>query len=91
MCTSSMSASALTIANSKRTRGACPAQRIQQLPGIGPITASAIVASVGDAQEFRNGRQFAAWLGLVPDSTPRAARPASGTSRAVAIRTCALC
>jgi transposase len=34
--------------------------------GIGPITASAIVASVGDAREFKNGRQFSAWLGLVP-------------------------
>jgi transposase len=42
------------------------AQRIQQLSGIGPITASAIVASVGAAREFRNGRQFAAWLGLTP-------------------------
>jgi transposase len=42
------------------------AQRIQQLSGIGPITASAIVASVGTATEFRNGRQFAAWLGLTP-------------------------
>jgi len=43
-----------------------PAQRIQQLPGIGAITASAIVASVGRAAEFGNGRQFAAWLGLTP-------------------------
>ena len=34
--------------------------------GIGPITASALVASVGDAREFKNGRQFSAWLGLVP-------------------------
>ncbi len=34
--------------------------------GVGPITASAIVASVGDAREFKNGRQFSAWLGLVP-------------------------
>jgi transposase len=42
------------------------AQRIQHLCGIGPITASAIVASVGAAREFRNGRQFAAWLGLTP-------------------------
>jgi transposase len=40
--------------------------RAQQLYGIGPITASAIVATVGSALEFRNGRQFAAWLGLVP-------------------------
>jgi transposase len=42
------------------------ARRIQQLPGIGPITASAVVASVGRAAEFSNGRQFAAWLGLTP-------------------------
>jgi transposase len=42
------------------------ARRVQTIPGIGPITASAIVASVGSAKEFRNGRQFAAWLGLTP-------------------------
>ena len=42
------------------------ARRAQARRGIGPITASAIVATVGTAREFRNGRQFAAWLGLVP-------------------------
>jgi transposase len=42
------------------------AKRLLQIPGIGPITASALVASVGDAKMFSNGRQFAAWLGLVP-------------------------
>jgi transposase len=42
------------------------AKRIQQLSGIGPISASALVASVADAHEFKNGRQFAAWLGLTP-------------------------
>jgi len=41
-------------------------QRIVAVCGVGPITASAIVASVGDARLFKNGRQFAAWLGLVP-------------------------
>jgi len=41
-------------------------QRLQAQPGIGPISADAIAASVGDAREFRNGRQFAAWLGLTP-------------------------
>lgn len=41
-------------------------KRLQQIPGVGPITASAIVASVGDARFFRNARQLAAWLGIVP-------------------------
>lgn len=43
-----------------------PAQRLMALEGIGPITATALVASVGNAQVFKNGRQFAAWLGLTP-------------------------
>lgn len=47
-----------------RTNEAC--QRIGQIEGIGPITATALVAAVGDRTCFRNGRQFAAWLGLVP-------------------------
>ena len=42
------------------------AQRLCKLNGIGPITSSAIVASVGNARDFRNGRQMAAWAGLVP-------------------------
>jgi transposase len=42
------------------------AQLALQRQGIGPITASALVASVGDVREFKNGRQFSAWLGLVP-------------------------
>lgn len=41
-------------------------QRLQEVPGIGPLTASAIVASVKDGKAFKNGRQFSAWLGLVP-------------------------
>jgi len=43
-----------------------PAQRLMQLPGVGPLSATALVASAGDARHFSNGRQFAAWLGLVP-------------------------
>ena len=41
-------------------------QRLLTIPGIGPITATALVAAVGDMGVFKNGRQFAAWLGLVP-------------------------
>ena len=42
------------------------ARRLMQIRGIGPTTALAIVATVGNAREFKNGRQFAAWIGLVP-------------------------
>ncbi|MEN8915874.1 MULTISPECIES: IS110 family transposase [Erythrobacteraceae] len=41
-------------------------RRLATIPGIGPITASAIAAAVPDASLFRSGRQFAAWLGLTP-------------------------
>ena len=41
-------------------------RRLAKMPGIGPITASAMVASIGDAKSFKNGRQVSAWLGLVP-------------------------
>jgi len=41
-------------------------QRIGQIEGVGPITATALVAAIGDKSCFKNGRQFAAWLGLVP-------------------------
>jgi transposase len=39
---------------------------LRTIPGVGPVTASAIVATAGDASQFRNGREFAAWLGLTP-------------------------
>ena len=42
------------------------ATRLMTIAGVGPMTALATVASVGPAHEFANGRQFAAWLGLVP-------------------------
>jgi transposase len=41
-------------------------KRFQSIPGIGPLTATALVAATGDAKVFKNGRQMAAWLGLVP-------------------------
>jgi transposase len=39
---------------------------LRTIPGVGPVTASAIVATVGSAAQFRNGREFAAWLGITP-------------------------
>ena len=47
-------------------RGNEASRKLEEIPGIGPITASALVASIGDAKSFDNGRQVAAWLGLVP-------------------------
>lgn len=41
-------------------------KRVMSIPGIGPLTATALVAAAGDAKVFRNGREMAAWLGLVP-------------------------
>ena len=43
-----------------------PARRLMKIRGVGALSALAIVATVGNARDFRNGRQFAAWLGLTP-------------------------
>jgi transposase len=41
-------------------------QRLATIPGVGVVTASAIVAAIGDGKQFRSGREFASWLGMVP-------------------------
>jgi len=41
-------------------------QKLQQIPGVGPLTATAMVAAVGNGAAFRKGREFAAWMGVVP-------------------------
>jgi len=41
-------------------------RRLATIPGIGPITATALVATIGDARNFKTGRHLAAWLGLTP-------------------------
>jgi transposase len=41
-------------------------RQLMQMPGVGPTTASALVAMIGNGGDFKCGRQFAAWLGLVP-------------------------
>ena len=43
-----------------------PCQRVAAVEGIGPLTATALIAAISDGKAFKNGRQFAAWLGLVP-------------------------
>ena len=63
-------------------------KRLRSIPGIGLLGASAIVATVQDPKAFRSGRDFAAWIGLVPRETRPAAsrrfgffRPPPGRSR----------
>jgi transposase len=50
-------------------------RRLEAVPGIGPLTASALVASIGDARNFKNGRQLSAWLGLVPRQCSSGGKP----------------
>jgi transposase len=54
----------ISIADYHKTDERC--QRIEAIPGVGILTSTALVASVGDARVFRSGREFAAFLGLVP-------------------------
>jgi len=43
-----------------------PSRRLEEIPGVGPIVATALVAEIGDWQAFKSGRGLAAWIGLVP-------------------------
>ena len=51
----------------------CP--RRQTIPGTGPVSATALIAAIGDATQFKNGRQLAAWLGLVPREHSTGGKP----------------
>jgi transposase len=42
------------------------ASRLMKVPGVGPLTATALIATVGDARQFKYGRELSSWLGLVP-------------------------
>lgn len=53
-------------------------RRLATIPGIGPLIATAIVATVPDPKLFRSGREFAAWLGLVPRQKSTGGRPRLG-------------
>jgi transposase len=50
-------------------------QRLAGIPGVGVLTASALAASIGDARCFKNGRELAAWLGLVPRQHSSGGKP----------------
>ena len=47
-------------------RGNVASKRVAEIPGVGVLSATAVVAAMGDPTAFRSGREFAAWLGLVP-------------------------
>jgi transposase len=66
-------------------------RKIAEIPGIGPITATAVVAAVGDARQFRNAGHLSAWLGLVPRQYSMAANPACKASADAATHTCGPC
>ncbi|MEQ1718418.1 MAG: IS110 family transposase [Hyphomicrobium sp.] len=53
-------------------------RRLSALPGVGPIIATALVASVDDARHFRSGRELAAWIGLVPRQYTTGGKPRLG-------------
>jgi transposase len=57
--------------NAAKESDAC--RRLLTIPGVGVVTATALVSAVGDAKQFRRGRDLAAWIGLVPPD------PADGT------------
>jgi transposase len=50
-------------------------RKLEAIPGIGPLAASALVASIADAHSFDNGRQVSAWLGLVPRQSSSGGKP----------------
>lgn len=50
-------------------------RKIAEIPAIGPITATAVVAAVGDARQFRNGQHLSAWLGLAPRQYSSGGKP----------------
>jgi transposase len=84
------------IASSDRTIAAMArddemARRLMTIPGLGPVTASAMAASVQDVSAFSGPREFAAFLGLTPRQTRLAARSGWAASRKWAIDICGNC
>ena len=66
-------------------------ERLMSVPGIGPIISSAMVAAIGAGDVFAKGRDFAAWLGLVPKQISTGDRTILGKLSSVAIATCGFC
>jgi transposase len=66
-----------------RARSDATARRLMTIPGVGPVTAHAVVAAIGEGRQFRSARDFAAWVGLTPKETSSGQkRQSGGISRA---------
>lgn len=63
-------------------------RRLLAIPGVGSITATAVIAAIGNGAAFTKGRQFAAWLGMVPANAPPAANRSSWASANGETATC---
>ena len=63
-------------------------RRLEEIPGIGPLIATALVAEIGEWKQFRSGRNLAAWIGLVPKQHSTGGKDRLGTSPSRAIATC---
>ena len=66
-------------------------KRLHYIPGVGPMLATALVASVPDPRVFRSGRNFSAWIGLVPKQHSSGGRTGSAASANRVIAICAAC
>jgi transposase len=66
-------------------------RRLRQIPGVGPLVSTATVAAIGNGAAFRKGRDFAAWLGLVPRQHSTETRRSYTASVSAATFTCDAC
>src|SRR6516225_9986377 len=60
-------------------RGCETSRRLDEIPGVGPALATAVVASIADPRAFRSGRDFSAWIGLVPKQSSSGGKPKLGS------------
>lgn len=58
--------------------GSADARRLMKIPGVGPVTAHAVIAAIGDGAQFRSARDFAAWVGLTPRQSGTGGKTRSG-------------
>jgi transposase len=72
-------------------RYSATSKRLDAIPGVGPALATALVASVADPKAFRSGRDFSAWVGLVPKQNSSGARTSLAVPASKVIAICAAC